>query len=215
MKVTSSIENGLGFSFLKHSQQKWSSFSGVYGRESFLGCGGVFQGKWISRGFQYSFFEFGCLSSPFLGAPPIGVIKANFDGAWSSNTLQSGLGVVFRSSNGSIINGVSTPCLSSSALQTEAKAALLAVRSAKDSNFSDVVFESDSLELNRSLKMISRKPIGPFFPCSSKFETYLLSFARSTGGGFLVKRIVQPIGLHRIVKEGCVLMFRSYDPHPL
>ncbi|XP_050160281.1 uncharacterized protein LOC126633755 [Malus sylvestris] len=102
---------------------------------------------------------------PIFGSPlPIGVIKANFDSAWSSNTLQSGLGVVFRSSNGTIINGVSTPCLSSSALQTEAKAVLLAVRSAKDSNFSDVVFESDLLELIRNLKNDFKKANWTIFP---------------------------------------------------
>ncbi|XP_028946849.2 uncharacterized protein [Malus domestica] len=140
------------------------SFPGVYSRESFSGCGGVFHDHWVSRRPQYSFAEFDCLSSPCLRAPPLGVIKANFDGAWSRNSLQSGLGVVFRSSNGSIFNGVSSPCLSSSALQTEAKAALLAVRSALDSNFSDVVFESDSKELIGSLNNDFKKANWTIFP---------------------------------------------------
>ncbi|RXH87514.1 hypothetical protein DVH24_034414 [Malus domestica] len=158
-----------------------------------------------AEGFPYSFAECGCLSSPFLGAPPIGVIKANFDGAWSSNTLQSGLGVVFRSSNETIINGVSTPCLSSSALQTEAKAALLAVWSTKDSNFSDVVFESDSLELIRSLKNDFKKANWTIFPLLIKIWNLSSQF-RSLNWRWVPRRIV---------KEGCVLMFGSFDPHPL
>ncbi|KAM2676114.1 hypothetical protein EV1_002812 [Malus domestica] len=104
------------------------------------------------------------VSHPQLWEPPIGIIKVNFDGAWSSNTLQSGLGVVFRSANGAILNGVSTPCLSSSALQTEAKAAFLAVRSERDNYFRDMVFESDSLELIRSFKSDFKKANWTIFP---------------------------------------------------
>ncbi|KAM1763656.1 hypothetical protein ACFX11_002977 [Malus domestica] len=78
--------------------------------------------------------------------------------------IKSGLGVVFRSANGAILNGVSTPCLSSSALQTEAKATFLAVRSERDNYFRDMVFESDSLELIRSFKSDFKKANWTIFP---------------------------------------------------
>ncbi|KAM2248449.1 hypothetical protein ACFX1S_003458 [Malus domestica] len=76
----------------------------------------------------------------FHGSVPSPEFTAEKASRAAAEFFKSGLGVVFRSSNGTIINGVSTPCLSSSALQTKAKAALLTVWSAKDSNFSDVVF---------------------------------------------------------------------------
>ncbi|KAM1476449.1 hypothetical protein ACFX15_037340 [Malus domestica] len=117
------------------------------------------------------------VSHPHAWEPPsLGVIKANFDGACSRNSLQSGLGVVFRSSNGSIFNGVSSPCLSSSALQTEAKAALLAVRSVLDSNFSDVVFESDSKELIGSLNNDFKKANWTIFPLLIQIRNLSIQF---------------------------------------
>ncbi|KAM2701713.1 hypothetical protein EV2_003520 [Malus domestica] len=73
----------------------------------------------------------------FHGSVPSPEFTAEKASRAAAEFFKSGLGVVFRSSNETIINGVSTPCLSSSALQTEAKAALLAVWSTKDSNFSD------------------------------------------------------------------------------
>lgn len=78
---------------------------------------------------------------------PVGILKANFDGAWSKENFQSGLGVIFRSSTSFIVAGMSKPCLSSSALQGEAKAILLVVTKAIENGFLDVVFESDSQEL--------------------------------------------------------------------
>ncbi|TQD99664.1 hypothetical protein C1H46_014723 [Malus baccata] len=75
------------------------------------------------------------------------MIKANFDGAWSRENHESGSGVFFHTSSGSIIAGASKPYFSSSANQTEAKVALLTVRSANDNNFQGMAFESDSLEL--------------------------------------------------------------------
>ncbi|KAM2691341.1 hypothetical protein EV2_005754 [Malus domestica] len=100
----------------------------------------------------------------FHGSVPSPEYTAEKASRAAAEFFKSGLGVVFHSSNGTLINGVSTPCLSSSALQTEANAALLAVRSAKDSNFSDVVFESDSLELIRSLKNDFKKANWTIFP---------------------------------------------------
>ncbi|KAM2126642.1 hypothetical protein ACFX1R_006637 [Malus domestica] len=100
----------------------------------------------------------------FHGSVPSPEYTAEKASQAAAEFFKSGLGVVFRSSNGTLINGVSTPCLSSSTLQTEAKAALLAVRSAKDSNFSNVVFESDSLELIRSLKNDFKKANWTIFP---------------------------------------------------
>ncbi|KAM2227522.1 hypothetical protein ACFXTI_014318 [Malus domestica] len=154
----------------------WFASSLNYSRESFSGYGGVLQDHWASWRPKYSFADFVCLSTPCLGAPPLGVIKANFDGAWSRDSLQSGLGVVFHSSNGSIINGVYSPCLSSSALQSEAKAALLAVRSALDSNFSDVVFESDSKELIGSLHSDFKKANWSIFPLLIQIQNLSAQF---------------------------------------
>lgn len=74
------------------------------------------------------------------------------------------LGVVFRTSSGYIIAGASKPCLSSFALETEAKAALLAVLSAIDNNFQDAACESDSQELIRGIKGDFKKGNWTIFP---------------------------------------------------
>ncbi|KAM2385894.1 hypothetical protein ACFX1X_038443 [Malus domestica] len=61
-------------------------------------------------------------------------------------------------------------------LQTEAKAALLAVRSVLDSNFSDVVFESDSKELIGSLNNDFKKANWTIFPLLIQIRNLSIQF---------------------------------------
>ncbi|KAM1120691.1 hypothetical protein ACFX19_002501 [Malus domestica] len=73
-------------------------------------------------------------SYTFNGSVPSSVYAAEKASRMAAEFIKAGLGVVFRSSNGALLNGVSCLCLSSSSLQSEAKATLLAVRPARDNN---------------------------------------------------------------------------------
>lgn len=81
---------------------------------------------------------------PFWVSLQIGITMVNFDGAWPKENFHLGLGVIFCSYTGSIVAGATKQCLSSSVLQAEAKAALLAVATAIDNGILNVAYESDS-----------------------------------------------------------------------
>ncbi|RXH67786.1 hypothetical protein DVH24_027933 [Malus domestica] len=75
---------------------------------------------------------------------------------------------------------------SSSALQAEAKAMIMAIQTTIHNNIT-----------NLALMGIEGKPIGLFFPFFTKFGIFVTVFPPLSGDGFLDKQIWQPFGLPR------------------
>lgn len=63
----------------------------------------------------------------FWWSRPVNIIKVNFDGAWSEEDGSMGLGLVARDSNGSLVAGSANKGTAISPLESEARAAHLAV----------------------------------------------------------------------------------------
>ena len=77
-------------------------------------------------------------------APPQGMVKINFDGAISTKTLSSGIGVVVRDDGGSVLGFLSQhfPQVVLP-LEIEAKAASRALQFASELGFNQVILEGD------------------------------------------------------------------------
>ena len=86
-------------------------------------------------------------------APPVGFVKANFDGANSDISRLSGVGVVIRDSDGAVLASCAKKIDQAyKAEDTEALAALKALTFAHELGFHNVVLEGDALSLIYALK---------------------------------------------------------------
>ncbi|PWA65244.1 hypothetical protein CTI12_AA315820 [Artemisia annua] len=80
-------------------------------------------------------------------------VKFNSDASWQKETSRASLGFVARNHNGDVLlSGVRVECYAVSPLEAEAKAIMWAMTHARNRNFQNVVFESDSLSLVNALR---------------------------------------------------------------
>ena len=85
-------------------------------------------------------------------APALGTVKINADAAWCSRKKKFGLGVVIRDSLGSVLRSVATPVSAPvSVAVAEGWALERGATLARLMGFSDVILESDCLEVVKAL----------------------------------------------------------------
>ncbi len=86
-------------------------------------------------------------------APPPGILKINFDGAYREMSRDGAWGFVIRGENGrGVLAGSGRLPMVSDALMAEAEACLAALEAAIDHGISRVIIESDCLNLVSALK---------------------------------------------------------------
>ncbi|PWA52300.1 hypothetical protein CTI12_AA247440 [Artemisia annua] len=85
--------------------------------------------------------------------PQLEQVKFNSDSSWQKETSRASLGFVARNHNGDVLlSGVRVECYVVSPLEAEAEAIMWAMTHARNRNFQNVVFESDSLSLVNALR---------------------------------------------------------------
>lgn len=87
--------------------------------------------------------------------PPLSAVKINIDGAFKSSRSSAAFGMIARDRSGSALVWRCGKIVASSAILTEAWVLRIACDVARQMKFSEVVFESDCLELITCLQSVN------------------------------------------------------------